>query len=140
MINKTPRRILAVLMLLAIAWSLRNNESSAQDAATTPSLELRQDPGIVRDAAPLTLTRTEILENRVIGLEMGQFEMLRDRCFPDPGKTVRAQVEELNRLIQGHLARRGALELEIVKAHGLDPAKYRVNWKDSKIEEKGAKQ
>ena len=121
-------RILAVLILTVFLLP-----GKAQEVAVRPK---------EGDAAPiaLTLTRLEVLEGRVIGLEMGQFEMLRDRCFPDASKTIRAQVEELNKLIQGHQGRLLEVERLILKGRNLDPAKYVVNWREGNIKEKEVKQ
>ena len=81
------------------------------------------------------LSREEVLEGENIGLKQGQLIERREGII----KTIKPQldqIEALDKAIQNYANQIGDVEKKILEARTLDASKFKINWKESKIEEK----
>ena len=115
-------RILAVLILfagLAVAQDQKPEILGGPDAFKPAQIEM-------------PLLEVEILRGRVLGVEQGQLIERRTNLL----KPIQADLEALNKAIADYNAKLVDVEKKILADRKLEAAKYRVNWKDSKIEER----
>ena len=81
---------------------------------------------------PLELTRVEILEGLVIGLQQLR---LTDR-WASILKEIQPRIDEINALdakVREHTARVDKMDIDLVKGRSLDPLKFKVDWNTGKI-------